>query len=319
MTVNLNRAHQDEHFYDIIGDVHGQLVLLQKLLLKLGYTMVNGVWSHSYRTAVFVGDYINRGPNSRSVIHLIRDMVNAGTGLAILGNHEVNAILYFTKDDEGQPIRIPGNNNCKLLYKFALEYKGNSSALKRDIKWLRTLPLYLELNGIRVVHAYWNDEHIDKISKLYTDGKLKRKTLRGLIAETTPENSRAFIETLKGIEFNMPKDLHIRDAQNIKRENFRIKWWTKPKGKTFKKLSYGNKFLLPDYTIPSEIIADYKIYPKSAPLVFIGHYCMGRGPMIPTHNVCCVDACVTGTGRLAAYRYNGENELDESNFVFVKS
>ena len=116
----------------------------------------------------------------------------------------------------------------------------------------------------------------------------------------------------------MPGDLLIKDAENVRRDNFRVKWWTKPKGKTFKKLSYGNKFELPDYTIPSEIISDYEIYPKSAPIVFIGHYCMGRGPMIPAVNVCCVDACVTNAGRLAAYRYNGEDELDESNFVFVR-
>jgi hypothetical protein len=317
MTHNLKQAHQDEHFYDIIGDVHGHLVLLQKLLLQLGYTMENGVWTHAYRTAVFVGDYINRGPSSKGVIHLIRDMVDAGTGLAILGNHEMNAILFFTKDEEGQPIRIPGNNNCKLLYKFALEYQGNTSALKRDIKWLRTLPLYLKLNGIRVVHAYWSDEHIEKVSTLHTDGKLKKSTLKALAKNTSPETSKAFIETLKGIEFNMPNDLLIRDAQNIKRDNFRVKWWKNPKGKTFKKLSYGNKFLLPDYTIPSEIIADYRVYPKTAPIVFVGHYCMGRGPLIPTRNVCCVDGCVTGTGRLGAYRYSGEDELDESNFVFV--
>ncbi|MBR8538005.1 metallophosphoesterase [Carboxylicivirga sediminis] len=317
MTARHNEAHQDEHFYDIIGDVHGHHIQLQKLLLQMDYTLVNGVWSHAYRVAVFVGDFINRGPNSKGVIQIIRDMVNAGTALAILGNHEVNAILYFTKDDEGEPLRIPGNNNSKLLYKFAREYNGNKEALKRDIKWLRSLPLHLCLNGIRVVHAYWNDAHIRQLEGLYTDGRIKKGMLKHLLNDAD-DLSKAFFETIKGIELSMPKDLIIKDEQNIKRDNFRVKWWMIPKGKTFKTLSYGNKFELPDYTIPTEIIDEYEVYPENAPIVFIGHYCMGRGPMIPTNNVCCVDACVTGSGRLAAYRYSGEKALDESNFVFVK-
>ncbi|WP_289055386.1 metallophosphoesterase [Carboxylicivirga marina] len=315
MTHKLKDAHQDEHFYDIIGDVHGHLTELQKLLIKLEYSMVNGVWSHAYRTAVFVGDFINRGSNSKGVIHLIKDMVNAGTALAILGNHELNAILYFTQFND-EPIRLPGNNNLRLLERFANEYNGHKEVLKRDIKWLRTLPLHLTINGIRVVHAYWNDENLSKLDSLYEGGKLKKRSLKAAM-EPSSEWHKPLFETLKGIELAMPKDLVIKDSQNVKRENFRIKWWRKPKGKTFKKMSYGNKFELPDYTIPLEIISDYTIYPKTDPIVFIGHYCMGHGPMIPSKNICCVDACVTGTGRLAAYRYNGEGELNEENFVFV--
>ncbi|WP_430810946.1 MULTISPECIES: metallophosphoesterase [unclassified Carboxylicivirga] len=317
MTANSKLAHQDEHFYDIIGDVHGHHLKLQHLLIKLGYSLLNGVWTHAYRTAVFVGDFIDRGPNSRGVINAIRDMVNAGTALAILGNHEVNAIFYFTKDDKGRPLRLPGNSNARLLNKFEQEYHGNTEALKKDIKWLRTLPLFLELNGIRVVHAYWNDAHIDKLRNLHRKGKLKKRTLKKL-RDTDTALGRAFAETIKGVELKMPRDLVIKDADNIKRDSFRVKWWCAPTGKTFKELSYGNKFELPDYTVPTEIMSDYAVYPKEAPLVFVGHYCMGRGPLIPTSNVCCVDACVTGTGRLAAYRYNGEKEPSADHFVFGK-
>jgi len=310
-----NDAHQDEQFYDIIGDVHGQHLLLQKLLLKLGYALLNGVWTHPHRKAVFVGDFINRGPNSKGVLNMVRDMVASGSALAILGNHEINAIYYFTKDDDGNPLRIPGNNNRRILDKFAAEYFNSPKALKRDIKWLRTLPLFLNLNGARVVHAYWNNEHIERIAALHTDGRLKKSTLQQLLTEGPLK--KAFFETIKGIELSMPNDLVIKDSLNNKRDNFRVKWWVKPKGKTFRKLSYGNKFELPDYTIPNELISKYAVYPKSAPIVFIGHYCMGKGPMIPTHNVCCVDACVSNCGRLAAYQYNGEQVLDAQNFVFV--
>jgi len=311
------RQHQDEHFYDIIGDVHGHHIEMQKLLIKLEYTLVNGVWTHVYRKAVFVGDFINRGSNSKGVIQTIKDMVSAGTAYAILGNHELNAIMYFTLDENGLPIRTPGNNNKRLLDRFAAEYSGNHLALQKDIKWMRTLPLILELDGIRVVHAYWNDEHINKLTVLYKNGKLRKRSLKEVTKAGSPLNI-PFIQTIKGIELSMPEDLVIKDSQNIKRTNFRVKWWKKPQGKTFKNLSFGNKFSLPDYTIPAEIITAYTIYPKEAPIVFIGHYCIGNGRLIPAKNVCCVDACLVNGGRLAAYRYSGEQELIENNFVFVR-
>ncbi len=316
MSYARSQQHQDEHFYDIIGDVHGYHLELQKLLIKLDYTIINDVWTHTYRKAVFVGDFINRGPNSKGVIRIIKDMVNAGSGLAILGNHEINAIMYFTKDEDGNPIRIPGNSNKRILDRFAAEYNGNLLALRNDIKWMRTLPLFLDLNNIRTVHAYWNDEHISKLIPLYKNGKLRKRYLKELTQPESPLYT-PFTQTIKGIELSMPNDLVIKDSQNIKRTNFRVKWWIKPQGKTFKSLSYGNKFLLPEYTIPAEIITDYTIYPKNAPLVFIGHYSINNSNLLPARNVCCVDACIANGGRLAAYRYNGEKEPDESNFVFV--
>ncbi len=310
----MNNTFDDR--YDIIGDVHGYHIELQKLLLKLGYFIENGTWKHKKRKAIFIGDFINRGPNSRGVINIIRDMTTAGHALAILGNHEINAICYFSKDKDGFPIRVPGNNNKRLLDRFAGEYVGNNGALDKDIRWLRTLPLYLNLGQIRIVHAYWNDAHIAQLDKLYKNGKLKKSYLKSTI-EPDSELYKAFTQTIKGIEFNMPKDLVLKDSNNIKRDNFRVKWWIKPNSCTFKELSYGNKFSLPNYTIPNELIEDFKVYTEDEPIVFIGHYCIGNGILIPTKNICCVDTCVANAGRLAAYRYNGENKLSMENFTFV--
>ena len=47
---------------DFIGDIHGHADKLQELLTKLGYSYINGVYSHHQRKALFVGDYIDRGP-----------------------------------------------------------------------------------------------------------------------------------------------------------------------------------------------------------------------------------------------------------------
>lgn len=310
--------HHTEHFYDIIGDVHGYASELKHLLQLMDYTNETGVWSHSYRKAVFVGDFIDRGPQSREVIRIVKDMVKAGSALAILGNHEINAILYFTRGKDGKCLRIPSSGNRKLLDQMAYEYRNQYALLEKDIKWLRSLPLHLELNGIRVVHAYWNDVHIRFMDKLYEDGRIRKRTLKEIVKRESPYYL-PLNQTTKGVEFNLPKDLILKDDKNIQRSSFRVKWWQNPFGQTFKNLHFESKFNLPDYTIPEQLITPYHVYPPEAPPVFIGHYCMGNGPLIPARNVCCVDACVANGGRLAAYRYNGEDELLEENFVFAKT
>ena len=55
----------------------------------------------------------------------------------------------------------------------------------------------------------------------------------------------AVIKSTKGIEINLPNDLIIKDSNNTRRSNFRIKWWEKAENKTFYEISYGNKFRLP--------------------------------------------------------------------------
>lgn len=45
---------------------------------------------------VFVGDYIDRGPDSLRVVELVRAMVDAGSAVALCGNHEFNAICFNT-------------------------------------------------------------------------------------------------------------------------------------------------------------------------------------------------------------------------------
>ncbi len=302
--------------YDIIGDIHGYHLEMELLLKRLGYNNESGYWKHSYRKAVFVGDFINRGPESRKVIDSIRSMVINESAYAILGNHEVNAITYFTQRSNGKPLKMPRNGNRKLLDAFALEYHYEYEKLMDDIKWLRTLPLYLELDGIRIVHAYWNAEHITKLNSLYENGRIRKKYLKEIVNKESPLYV-PFTETIKGVEFRLPKDIVIKDSNNIARTNFRVKWWVNPKGHTFKSLSYGNKFSLPNYTIPGELIHEYCVYPEDAPMVFIGHYCIGQGPLVPSQNICCVDACLASGGRLAAYRYSGEKRIDENRFVFI--
>ncbi|MYR57130.1 polynucleotide kinase-phosphatase, partial [Streptomyces sp. SID625] len=71
--------------FDIIGDVHGCATELEALLGRLGYT--DGVHPEG-RTAVFVGDLVDRGPDSPAVLRRVMGMVKSGTALCVPGNHE---------------------------------------------------------------------------------------------------------------------------------------------------------------------------------------------------------------------------------------
>jgi hypothetical protein len=78
--------------FDVIGDIHGQFDKLVELLLHLGYSESQGVYRHPSRTAIFVGDLIDRRPKQVETVDLVRGMVEAGSALCVMGNHEFNAI-----------------------------------------------------------------------------------------------------------------------------------------------------------------------------------------------------------------------------------
>jgi polynucleotide kinase-phosphatase len=81
--------------FDVIGDVHGCRAELETLLTTLGYTIarddagrpVDAVHPQG-RTAVFVGDLVDRGPDSPGVLRLVMGMVGAGHAICVPGNHE---------------------------------------------------------------------------------------------------------------------------------------------------------------------------------------------------------------------------------------
>src|SRR4029077_17532011 len=78
--------------YDVIGDIHGHAEELRTLLRRLGYEERNGGYVAEGHNAIFVGDFIDRGPAIREVLQIARTMVSrTGALYAVLGNHEFNA------------------------------------------------------------------------------------------------------------------------------------------------------------------------------------------------------------------------------------
>jgi len=301
--------------YDIIGDVHGHADQLKSLLKNMGYQLVDGCYSHPTRKAVFVGDFINRGPKIKETIILIRKMVEKGTAFAILGNHEMYAVLYYLRDIEGKYYkkRIPKYQLQinQTLEEFVL-YKDE---FKSHLKWMRTLPMFLDFGDIRIIHACWDDENVKLLKDIITEPKLSKAILREIALNGT-KFSESFWQSCKGVDFELPKNLLIFDDDGRPHRSFRMKWWENPEGKTFKEVSIESRFELPDYTIPRELVKFRRPYPEDAPIVFFGHYSLVDGFGILKDNVCCVDSGVSRTGRLLAYRWSGEQKLKQSNLIF---
>ncbi|WP_199443102.1 polynucleotide kinase-phosphatase [Umezawaea beigongshangensis] len=91
----LNDRRQDTGPFDVIGDVHGCRAELEELLTELGYALVRDAEGRAVdaahpggRRAAFVGDLVDRGPDTPGVLRLVMGMVEAGHALAVCGNHE---------------------------------------------------------------------------------------------------------------------------------------------------------------------------------------------------------------------------------------
>lgn len=78
--------------YDLIGDIHGFASELKCLLRKLGYQEREGTWQHPERRVIFLGDFVDRGPEQVETIQIAQRMVEEGYALAVMGNHEFNAV-----------------------------------------------------------------------------------------------------------------------------------------------------------------------------------------------------------------------------------
>ncbi|MFC7625028.1 polynucleotide kinase-phosphatase [Microlunatus sp. GCM10028923] len=85
--------------FDIIGDVHGCAGELRTLLTELGWQLVlddqgRAVDAHhpDGRMALFVGDLVDRGPDTPGVLRLVMGMINSGRALCVCGNHEAKLI-----------------------------------------------------------------------------------------------------------------------------------------------------------------------------------------------------------------------------------
>ena len=155
--------------YDVICDVHGYAQLLKKLLLKLGYRKTSDGYAHPGRKAVFVGDFMNRGPRIRKSLKIIRSMVENGNALAILGNHELSALIVDVRSKNSPVVNVRQKNDLSV-YKTLNEFALRKEEWKSHMKWMRTLPFFLETDHLRFVHACWSDDAVNYLKNALSPG-----------------------------------------------------------------------------------------------------------------------------------------------------
>ncbi|GAA0959237.1 polynucleotide kinase-phosphatase [Kribbella koreensis] len=94
--------------FDIVGDIHGCRAELEQLLTTLGYTITRDPEgrpvdaSHPTRKAIFVGDLVDRGPDTPGVLRLVMGMVRTGHAYCVTGNHEAKLLRSM----QGKKVRV---------------------------------------------------------------------------------------------------------------------------------------------------------------------------------------------------------------------
>lgn len=310
-----------EVVYDIIGDIHGHAGPLKQLLDRLGYVESAGVWRHPSRRALFLGDYIDRGPEQVEVVRIVRAMVGAGEALAIMGNHEFNAVAWATPDPHqpGAYLRPHSAKNRHQHRAFLDQVEEDSRLHHEMLDWFRTLPLYLDLPELRAVHACWHPEQLGRL-RPYLDRGGRLRDNAWVAAATKGEPLFEAVETvLKGLEVALPDGAAFHDKDGHPRREIRTRWWLDSPA------SYRDLALVPEATlasVPDTPVADGLLpgYDGEKP-VFIGHYWLRGEPRPLTADVACLDYSVAARqgGRLAAYRWDGRHPLSPERFTWVEA
>jgi len=304
--------------YDIIGDVHGYGAELRGLLAKLGYEERNGTYRHPQdRVVIFLGDWIDRGPEIRDVLRIVRAMHSEGTALAVPGNHEFNALAYATPDGRGDGLRKHTRKNVEQHEATLEQFSGHESEWRDYLEWFRTLPMWLDLPGLRAIHAAWDSRAIGRLGA----GARMDEALVHAASVRGTQPFRDVEALLKGIELPLPDGHFFFDNKNFPRHAIRTRWWLPATGTTYRRIALqpgSNEWEIPELSAEehAELVPGY---PADERPVFNGHYWLEGEPTLMAPNVAILDYSVAKGGALTAYRWDGEHRLDATKFVQIKA
>lgn len=304
--------------FDLIGDIHGHADELVQLLKELGYQKARSVYGHPERKAIFLGDFIDRGPKIRQVLEIVRPMIEEGKALAVMGNHELNALAYHTEDREesGQYLRRRSPKNEKQHRQTVDQLKPQE--LRSYLEWFRTLPMWLDLDGLRAVHACWDE---DAIAPIVPAIQAHRGATTEFLHAACTKGGPLFAQVeviLKGKEGKLPEGASFQDKDGHVRTEIRTRWYLAPNGHTYRTYALQSDEIDCDLPLDDAVIEAAAPYPATSKPVFVGHYWLSaQRPELLADNVACLDFSVAKGGFLCAYRWNGERTLSNANFVWV--
>lgn len=306
--------------YDIIGDVHGCEGALVQLLEQMGYKLQQGVWRHPRRMALFLGDIIDRGPRIRETLHLVRNMVEAKQAICLMGNHEYYLLCWATSraDDPAayiQPHTPQTERRAAATFKQFVNYPEELKAFQ---EWFYHLPLFIENERFRLVHACWDQAIIDHCKAKYSGPFVTYHMLQKVVDKKSFER-RLFDRLLLGLKLRLPDGQVLISSDGHIRKVFRAKFWAhEPK-------TCGDVVFQPD-PLPTSVIdvpltkqqrKKCSLYKRDDPLLFVGHYWRSGNPEPIQNNLACLDYSAVKGGCLAAYRLDDEIVLNRNKFVWV--
>ena len=308
--------------FDLIGDVHGCGTTLVALLNKMGYREKQGVYCHPHRKVIFLGDLIDRGPRIRLAVQTARRMVEAGEAFIVMGNHEYNALAYCHPAPEGSGkrwLREHSPRHNRIIQNTLDQYRDHTNEWEDTLAWFKRIPLFLEFEQFRVVHACWDDGLIQSLKQRSSDACMDDKFL----VESTDATTQAFriVDCLtRGTHIPLPEDVAIHSGDGFTRKSFRAHFWCENPA------VWGDVVFQPD-NLPGDLEARHltesehqrlSYYDTQQPPLFIGHYWCEGIPALPTANIACLDYSAVKYGRLVAYRWSGEAHLSADNFTWIR-
>lgn len=294
--------------YDIIGDIHGMAHKLDALLVQLGWRKTAAGWTCSAgeRQLLFLGDFIDRGPENAAVISTVRSLMDAGKARAVMGNHEYNALLFHTIDPEtGEPLRARSDKNLRQHGAFLREFPLGAPETRDVIGWMHRLPVMFEDDAVRALHACWHRPSLELIASQLHGARLP-EDLSLASERRNPALAKALDIITKGLEAPLPAGASFFDKDGTERREVRVNWWhPDPQGWHDVAMSIQPDTPLPEGPLPDEIAS--LSYNDGKP-VFFGHYWLRGEPYIQSANALCLDFSAGRDGPLVAYRIERGDE-----------
>ena len=293
-------------FHTVIPDIHADFGRLEA---SVEFASREG-------KILFLGDFIDAGkdttePEDLNVLLKVKSLIENNKAFGVMGNHELNAILFHRYSDFG-PLRSHSAKNIRQHKSFIDQFGiGTKQAIEWTDWFLSTLPLWLEYDGLRIIHACWSQKQIDIVKKRRPDGFLKEEDLDEIASENT-EFGLAVKILLTGPEINLPNPYTFDDYHGNKRTEARLAWWNTG-AVTWQEatLSVPNPNQLPSGKVPTEVRSE--IYDASDPPVLVGHYKMTGEPLIENIKAASLDYPKTP----CIYKWFGELSLAQGNLSKV--
>ncbi|WP_374356427.1 metallophosphoesterase [Limnohabitans sp.] len=315
--------------FDVIGDVHGQVGKLEALLQKLGYVpQGRGYKAPVGRQALFLGDMIDRGPGQIRVLEIVRSMVDSGQALCIMGNHEFNAIAYVVDDpwNPGESMRPSRSESPQALKnrqqhaEFLAQVGEGSQDHRAWVEWFRSLPVCLDLGGIRAVHGCWDEDAVRLLAQAgWQDGSSLTDELLYQVGRHLPrEQESALVRARKlltcGLELPLPAGRFILDKAGHRHAEVRIANW-RDGAEQFHQVALvppGQEAQLAGMDWPAELV----ISAIEGSPIFVSHHWFTGHPKIEGPKLACLDWSAAREGPLVAYRWDGEDDLSNDNLIW---